>query len=248
MNAAMPIVPTEIFRSVEIIWILWLVSVAALIVFTSRAITRMRKARLRRIHRSETGAAYTLSLVMVIPIYLFMICLVVETTLVLCAKCGTIYAAYQASRAGVVWSSSAQWPEAEDKMQQAAIEAMVPFASGTNPGTKNKSESPRARKYLDAYKAYTNKPAHRPYLAAKYRYAEKSVTVTSNGPPAAWHSDITAEVTYQFPFNVPGIGRLLGKRGSDGEFYFPIISQATLQNEGPKNAAQSLGIKYASPR
>lgn len=244
----MPIAPTEIFRSVEIIWIVWLLSVVGLLTFTVRAIRRFRARRLRRLSRDETGAAYTLSLVMVVPIYLFLMCLVVETTLVLSAKSGTIYAAYQASRAGVVWSSSASWPQTEAKMRQAAVEAMVPFASGTQRRGKLEPESARARRFLDAYEEYARSKAHRPYLASKYRYAEKAVTVTSDGPPAAWHSDLKVTVKYDFPFNVPGIGRLLGEKRSDGQFYFPITSEAVLQNEGPKNAAQRTGIRYASPR
>ena len=238
----------EPFRSVETIWLLWALSVASLAALSWQALGRLRGKSLAWVLRGEDGAAYTMSLMMVVPIYLFLLCLVVETTLVLVAKSGSIYAAYQAARAGTVWYSAARPAEAEAKMRQAAIEAFVPFASGTQPDRGNVQESKQARKYLDAYAEYVAQPAARRYMASKYRYAEKALRVKTLAPPAAWHSDIEAEVNYEYPFSIPGIARLLGEKGADGNYYFPLTSKATLQNEGPKNETQTVGIRYASPK
>lgn len=243
----MPFDVLEIFRSVEIIWGLWILSLGGFVVLLRSTLRRLSWRRLRRCSTNETGAAYTLSLVMVVPIYLLLLASIVETTLVLSAKCGTIYAAYHASRAGVVWSSAADPATADAKMRQAAIEAMLPFVSGTQNRSAGTPESAAARRYLDAYEEYATDPADRAYLAAKYRFAEQAVSVTHDGPPAQWHSDLKVVVRYNFPFNVPGVGRLLGEQAADGNYYYPIQSAAQLQNEGPKNETQRTGIRYASP-
>ena len=70
--------------------------------------------------------------------------------------------------------------------------------------------------------------------------------VEIEGPPEHWDSDITAKVTYRFPFNVPGIGRLLGKRGIDGSYYYDITSAATMPNEGPQDDRKTIGIGYGT--
>ena len=64
---------------------------------------------LRRLAVEEDGAAYTLSYVMVIPVYALLICLIIETCLMLTAKLGTVYAGYAAARSASVWSSATTW-------------------------------------------------------------------------------------------------------------------------------------------
>jgi hypothetical protein len=95
----------------------------------------------------------------------------------------------------------------------------------------------------------SGKEVSRQYLLAKYGYATRHVKVEIAGPPANWNSDITAKVTYEFPFNVPGIGRILGRRGEFGRYYFSLTSQATIPNEGPQDdqnttTKNSIGIGY----
>lgn len=201
---------------------------------------------LLRLATDEEGAAYTLSYVMVIPLYALLICLMIETVLMLTAKLGTVYAAYAAARTASVWSSAAPWETAQKKAQLAAIKCMAPFASGTQSVRQSlpaPSAAANAPFYWGAYKAFTNSPVAEKYLLAKYGYASRHTKVTIKGPPATWNADITAEVTYEFPFNVPGIGRLLGRRG-DGGYYFSLTSQATIPNEGPQNDRNTIGIGY----
>ena len=87
-----------------------------------------------RLVRDEEGGAYTLSYVMVVPIIMLLMCLIVETTLMLSAKLGTVYAAFAGARVASVWSSAADWDRAEQRIEQAAIKAFVPFASGSSTG------------------------------------------------------------------------------------------------------------------
>jgi Flp pilus assembly protein TadG len=206
-------------------------------------------AAFRHLARDEDGAAYTLSYVMVIPMYAILICLIIETALMLTAKLGTVYAAYAAARSASVWSSATSWDNAKKKAEHAAFKTIAPFASGTQsviasaPSPNSIADSAA---YLAAYNAFAEKPVAAKYLLSKYGYASRHTKVEIAGPPATWDADITAKVTYEFPFNVPGIGRLLGTRGIDGRFYFPLTSQATIPNEGPQGDRKTIGIGYGT--
>jgi Flp pilus assembly protein TadG len=204
-------------------------------------------AGLLRLAVDEDGAAYTLSYVMVIPLYALLICLMIETVLMLTAKLGTVYAAYAAARSASVWSSAAPWETAQEKARLAAVKCMTPFASGTQSALQSlpvPDAAPDAAFYWGAYQAFAKDPVAGKYLLAKYGYASRHTKVTIQGPPATWDAEITAEVTYEFPFNVPGIGRILGRRGVDGGYYFSLTSQATIPNEGPQNDRNTIGIGY----
>jgi Flp pilus assembly protein TadG len=212
-----------------------------------------RRAGLRRFARDEEGAAYTLSFVMVMPIYALLMCLIIEASLMLTAKMGTIYAAFAAARSASAWSSHTTWEKAKKKADRAALKSMVPFASGTQPIEDNLPPLQGATDtlfdagvYWAAYQRYAKDPVDDGYLAAKYAYALKHVTVSIDGPPKTWDADITAKVTYNFPFNVPGIGRILGKRGDDGNYYYSITSAATIPNEGPQDNRKTIGIGYGT--
>ena len=204
---------------------------------------------LRRFARDEEGAAYTLSFVMVMPIYALLMCLIIETVLMMSAKLGTVYAAFAAARSASVWSSATTWEKAEKKAQQAAMQSMVPFASGTQSAFSSVPVSPDSLKgfpaYWLAYQAYAKDPVANKYILSKYGYASRHVKVTIAGPPATSDAPITAKVTYDFPFNVPGIGRLLGKQGVDG-YYYTISSEVTIPNEGPRDNRKTIGIGYGT--
>jgi Flp pilus assembly protein TadG len=206
-------------------------------------------AGLRRFARDEEGAAYSLSFVMVIPIYALLICLIIEVALILTVKLGTVYSAYAAARTASVWSSHTTWEKTKKKAELAALKTMVPFASGTQ-GQISKlptdlETAADGLAYLGAYKAYAAKPQSSKYILAKYAYAVRNVKVTIEGPPATSDTPITAKVTYQFPFNIPGIARILGEKGPDG-YFFNISSTATIPNEGPRDNRKTIGIGYGT--
>ena len=75
---------------------------------------------LRRFAHDEEGAAYSLSFVMVIPIYGALDVLDHRRTLILTAKLGTVYAAYAAARTASVWSSHTTWEKTMEKSQRLA--------------------------------------------------------------------------------------------------------------------------------
>jgi Flp pilus assembly protein TadG len=211
-------------------------------------------AGLRHLALDEDGAAYTLSYVMVIPMYALLICTIVEMTLMLTSKLGTVYAAYAAARSASVWSSATEWEKVQEKAKRAAIQAMVPFASGTQPlantvltGTLPDDIADAtvdAGFYWGAYQLYAKRPVPTEYLTNKYVYATVQTEVEIEGPPEKWDDDIKVKVKYKFPFNVPGVGRIIGKPGIDGRYYFTIESTVSIPNEGTQNDDNSIGIGY----
>src|SRR5262245_50938816 len=175
--------------------------------FTSNIpIIRRLRVATRRFARSEGGAAYTLSYVMVVPIYALLICLIIETCMMLTSKLGTVYAAYSAVRSASVWSSHTTWDNAKKKAEKAAFQAMAPFASGTQPKAFGVPPIPNldSGAYIGAFQLfYPDNKIAATYLLAKYDYAAQHVKVQIDGPPTSSTGNITAKVTYEFPFNVP---------------------------------------------
>jgi Flp pilus assembly protein TadG len=206
-------------------------------------------AGLRRFARDEEGAAYTLSFVMVIPIFALLICLIIEGALIMTAKLGTVYSAFAAARTASVWSSHTTWEKTMDKAKRSALKTMVPFASGTQSILKNVPTTGQTAAdgiyYWAAYQAFAAKTESNKYVLAKYGYASRNVEVEIEGPPKDSDSPITAKVTYHYPFNIPGIARILGEKGPDG-YYFNISSTATIPNEGPRDNRKTIGIGYGT--
>lgn len=199
------------------------------------------KSSIRKLLCDEDGGAYTLSYVMVVPILMLLTCITVETSLLMSAKVGTAYSAWSGTRTAVVWSSAVDdWSDVEQKVEQAAIQSFVPFSSGMG----NKGDAPdRATDYAKSYSEFTDESVSENYIRAKYANAANRMKVETSGRPSEHDGDVTVTVEYRFRFNVPGIGKLLGDKDADG-YYFPLKSTATLQNEGPKNEQQNIGIGY----
>lgn len=241
--------PLEIFRSVEIIWVVWLASCLSLAVMTIIGLSKVRFRHLvRTFQRDERGAAYALSYVMVVPLYFIFVCLVVETSNILVTKIGTVYSAYAGARTAIVWDSAASESEVRRRTVDSARQAFVPFATGVRlKGAAAPSLNSDQTKYLNTYEKYVDKPAvSRANLVTKLGNTKEKLLVDYQ-PPSDWQDDVNVEVTYEFRFHVPVIAHALGKRGTDGHRYYKIVTSVQLQNEGPQNDNQRMGISYASP-
>lgn len=233
------------FRSVELIWAVWLISTVASVVMTRRALARLTPRRALRLLRDERGAAYTLSYAMVLPFYLGSIAATIETTMILLAKCGTNYAAFAAARAACVHPPS---PEADRLAAAAAARALTPFASGLT--LDPESASPGARALVAAHLAGGPSSVSPRYLLAKARYAEAATRVrverrVAPGDPV-WEADRVATVEYRHPFFFAVVGWALGARDDAGRYVYPIRSRVALRDECPRNESLSLGIRYGS--
>jgi len=265
----------EIFRSVEIVWLLWLTSMAVFGFLSRRFLIRISRTdfraiwhrlSLRRFHRNQNGAAYSLSFILILPFLVFLIALIIETSYMLVAKIGTMHAAFAAARTGTVWSTGDTSDEAGNgfsspakvKAGQAAVTAMVPYASGT-PNVSG-YENDAAEKY---YRVYSDIKAHNPtpppkgwgkeldksYIKKKYRYAayatqaELSLAPNEKKNAARWEQYVQAKVTYEYPFTVLPVGRALLGKEKDGRVVYEIQSTAKINNECPRNEKGKMGIR-----
>jgi len=247
--------PLEIFRSVEIVWALWLGSIVGAIVCW-RIIARQRVQRgPRDLAKCEAGVAYTLGFMITVPIFALLICLVVDMSLILVAKIGTMYSAYAAARSAVVWMPSGVGADvARNKARIAAVQAMTPFASAATAHAPPTAVPPEAAQFVAAHRNYGTEPASDAYLTAKYRYAAWAVAVDLQGGTTP-QDNLRVTLDYQTPFHLPGIGRLLGARQSNGgPFVMNIRSVVELESHAPygpsaaggttSDPSRPLGISY----
>lgn len=240
-------------QSAEQVWLLWLTGVTIVGALLVKLIARQGFAGWNQLLVEEEGAAYTLSYVMIMPVYVMLIALVIHMTQFLLVKIGTIEAAYAAARSHAVWGSfdSMSPGSAKKKSEQAAVLVMSGYASSSSlhsRGTNGTPGSAQGELYYQSYQAYTqgHGSVGRTYLVNKYRYAARATKVTF-ADSTSLDGDTTATVTYEMPIQFPIFGRLFGHRAPwAGAHFFTltVVSQATLPNEVPRNNDRNLGIEY----
>ena len=240
---------TQLMNPTAIIYGLSIFSMFGIYLLIMTSAKRLRQRQLFNVATEEDGAAYTISYVMVIPVFALLICILIETASLFPAKIGSVYAAFAAARTANVWSTATDWDNAEKKAEAAGRRAFVPFASATQ-GFDADSVSTESARYFVANEHFSDAEVKGKYLLAKFAFAQAAVDVTVS-KPKSWDDAITAKVTYKFPFNVPGVARIFGEQSEDGSYYFPIASEVTLNNEAPQNKItsteptnNSLGIGY----
>ena len=237
----------ELTRSVEWIWLIWLGASALLAGMLGRVLRRVRRLGWRAFVTQQRGSAYALIYVMTVPVFMVIVCVVIESSIILVVKLGTLYAAYAAARSAIVWDS-ANPLVAEERIRLAAVHAMTPFASG-NPAHLQAAggggSSTDASNFFQAYQRYSHGHAPSSYVTNKYQFAEAATRVIAL-PPTSADGEVTAEVSYEMPLVVPLVGRMLGQPDSwGGQFRSRVItSRVALPNEAPRNQAQRLGIDY----
>lgn len=240
---------SEMIRSVEHIWLIWLASLASL-AWLGRAMIRRHKRRpWRELARCEDGVAYPLSYMITVPLLALIVCLIVDTTLILVAKAGTVYAAYAAGRSAIVWYPSGVSPgTAQEKAEAAAVHAMTPFASGSKQHRPPTTATSGMSAFLTAHQSFSSNPAKMDYLGFKYRYATWATDVSTDAGGDSSRPVVTT-VTYKAPFHMPGIGRILGIRSSFGFYYMNVTTTISLESQAPRtdspaSSSRPLGITY----
>ncbi len=205
--------------------------------------------RLRRFAADERGSAYTLSYVMVLPFMILLIAFIVETALILVAQIGVTYAAFAANRAAIVWGPNAEKQQANRKVHQAAVQAMVPFANGlTTAAPSGSGSSANENSLMKIFHMSTGADVSDAYVRRKYRYADREIKVSieklppRDGKPS-WEYDLRTTVDYRYTFHVPLLARMFAS--PDGKLH--IRAESVLPCEAPMNEKESLGISYASP-
>jgi Flp pilus assembly protein TadG len=231
--------------SVAPIWVVWVFAGAALGIMAWRV---SRLPRVGRARDAESGFDYTVNLVATLPVLLLLVCLILETTLILTTKLGTLYAAYAAARSGIVWELHGP-VESQRKAKQAATLAMAPFSSGLL-GNRASAAAPvgeAAIAYAAAYRQTTQGPVGEPYLIAQFVRADGATSVNLE-PASESASHLAARVQYRYPFRFRIIGFLLaGSVDPDtGERSWTITTTASLPRQEVLNDPQPLGIPYRS--
>lgn len=122
----------EVFRGVEWIWAAWLISLIVLVRGLIRLPFAARRPTLLTLAQCDRGASYSLAYVFVVPIYMLFLCVVFETSMLLAAKIGTMYAAHAGVRSAVVWQSAKHKDGQQirgERIRQSVRTAMAPFVS-----------------------------------------------------------------------------------------------------------------------
>jgi Flp pilus assembly protein TadG len=255
---------SDYFRSVEAVWLIWLLALAGLALLTRALLKRISLGWIHGLFRDEDGAAYSLAYVMTVPIYIILICLVVETTSLLIVKIGTMYAAYAAARSRIVWDQIVP-ASADERMQLAGKQAMVPFAS-SNPLNRISSSAPGGNDtaYMAAYQKYANGvPPKQPssaFWSNRYQYAWAATNVQllrvdnqTDPTTGAVTPMYVVQVDHDAPLTVPLIGKILGDRKVGAYWVRRITSKIELSAElmqrigdpqADNPASRPLGINY----
>lgn len=257
---------SEAFNGMESVWAVWVTALALIAAGLVRAARSFQPPTPARLAADESGLSYTLTYVMTIPVYLFFLLIVYESSWLLVAKIGTMYAAHAGARSAVVWEPMRPDPAVDARIGQAVNTAMAPFATadlgrasadGRTPPT---SAAADAEEFAHAYSGYSAEASQvrtgrrRPFglhnaspkalksfyltAAARTEYTCEVDTTRPDGP-------VRCVVTYYAPLRVPGPARWLDPDGQ-WPYEYPVKSWAVLPAEGPDTADRTLGIDYQS--
>jgi Flp pilus assembly protein TadG len=205
----------------------------------------------------DRGVAYSLSFAITLPFYALLIGFLVEVALMLNVHVGMDYAAWSAARAASVWIPAEQTKLTTgdvnaDMVRRAAVNAISAW-SNANAVAPVSSADRGAQAILDGYKARCLGARQSDmYVLRKWNYANSATRVEFDPPlqqllqpRPVTPETVRVTVHYEMPFNLPGIGRLLGRRGRNG-WVRDLKATAELRLERPLSTTGRMGIEYDS--
>jgi hypothetical protein len=125
----------SLFESVTDIWIIWLATLLLMMAITRHVWGQVNWRAMKRFYAGERGASYALPYVLTFPFFVLLMAVMIQTTLILLCKIGSMYSAHAASRTAIVWISADPTDSERGRdyaryaVKRAATMAMVPFAS-----------------------------------------------------------------------------------------------------------------------
>lgn len=221
---------------------------------------------LRRLLRRQRGVSYSLSFVLVVPLYLTVMLFAVEAGLLLLTRVGVQYAAHMTARSAVVWQSAQCEPaEREQVLRLKAAQSIAPYLGGRQREADAAGPVPPeaagfAADFAAAVQTYQG-PAvaaepglRRPYtrsrtppdaefLKRKFLSAWGRTTVELKPPTGDPHGPLTVTVRLRAPLYLPVVSRFLDPDLS-APFEYPLEAEATLPNDAPLSKDGTLGIPY----
>ncbi len=260
----------ELLYSIEDIWAIWIVSSVTLIVLIVKSISRMQWTSCKQFLMAEEGASYIMSYMLAFPIYLLLVCFVVQSTMIIITKIGATQAAHMAARSAVVWRSAdpfslaAGMDLAKKKADEAAVMAMAPYASGltyhrqmylydlSGAQVRAAKALPKSVIYQGLYSTlvtHSGSTADLSYVGRKFVYAAAMTSVKLTEKSRSFNGEMSVEVSHSMPIHIPGAGRIMGRLHWTGKGYYRVVkAKATLPLENPESDDRLLGIGYDPSR
>jgi hypothetical protein len=234
----------SLFDGAQAQWAGWFLLLMVWMLWTPRLFRRDRRSSLWQVVRGEAGLSYAMGFVLTVPIYSLLCLTIVESTLLLSAKVGTVCAAYAGARSAAVWEAFPALKQ--DRLEQSVVSNLTPFVlSGedSTAGSPRANAQAHAQDYVKVLEKFREKPVIQSVMLPHFRRVASRTQVTVDIPRKRQGQDATCTVEYRAPFLTPGVGRLFDPDGRE-PFEIPIRSTVTLTLEFPKSANGSLGIAY----
>lgn len=248
------------------VYLVWLLSGCGLAGLVLVAWSRSRRVSVAELRCSEMGGSYSISLLMVLPLFVTLVAFFFECNQLMISNLGLNYAAYSAARSAAVWQpidekSSNGTTTLEERCRFAAARVLTPFSASNAtmiPAGQSPVQVRRASLIASAYQQATESDDRRAMYIAKKFYRAYSATSAkvqvAADPTNARSRYATVSVTYRPPLLLPGMGRFLGERVEDADGFgsnFVRTMKATytlpvdapfVNNRHPQS--YSIGIRY----
>ena len=260
----------DLLYSIEDVWLIWIISSVMLAVLSCRSLRKFRWRSCYHFLQAEAGSSYILPYMLAFPVYLLLVCFVIQSTMIIITKIGVMHAAHMAARSAVVWRSADPFSQAaglslaRDKATDAAVMAMAPYASGLKGHSqmylydlggaqaRAAAASPKAFIYEGLYRNIASHPqskAKSDYVIRKFIYAAAMTNVSLTEKSNTFNEELTAEVIHTMPIHIPGAGRIMGALHWTGKGYYRVVrAKAMLPLETPDSDSRLLGIGYDPSR
>jgi len=237
------------------LWVAWLGGLIALGCLTVCMGRRIRFRRTSQLVSDETGAAYSMSFVLLIPLYLLFCGLMLEITFLIIAKIGTVYGAYAGARSAAVWDGIDAPELAAMRLHQAVCSGIAPFAvsAGFDPAASNSSPAGLSFHMFEAaddYAAAMQKSAQHQHLDSSelvrhYLRVCHRVTVDRQLKSRNGKHEAIITVDYRAPLIFPGVARLFDQ-DHRRPYDYQLTATIHMIRSVPVSSNQTLGIDYRS--
>jgi len=259
-------------QDISFVLLLWLTAGTGLLTLSVVVITRSRQLSLRALWRGERGGTYSISLLMVLPLFTTLVALFIECNHLMLTKLGTYFAAYSAARSAAVWlpidireaanaglEHDTVPTQSLERCRLAAARAMTPFTIDVDRVSESTLPQRDIERLLRLATGFEQpfEPVHPApdYLRRKFVNAYSSTQVELTSPATKQrkqYTQVAATVKHQAEFLVPGIGRLLSTLGNQGfgrAPTWPLSTTVALHVDFPRRTATrteaySIGVRY----
>ena len=237
------------------LWLAWLIGMVVFGFVTIRLGSRIRFRLPSQLASDETGAAYSMSFVFMIPLYLLFCGLMLEITFLIIGKIGTVYGAYAGARSASVWDGLQDPDLAAQRLHQAVCSGVAPFATsvGFDPAASDSSSAGvpfHAVRAAEDYAVAMQKSAHdqdldTAELVGHYLRICHRVTVQRQLHSRDGKHEVIVTVDYRAPLIFPGVAKLFDE-DHRSPYEYKLTSTIHMIRSIPVSKKNTLGIDYHS--